>query len=607
MSSTIPLKQFEVSYTHDDGLSPRPPITSAVDSPPSRRPTVADHHGWNPLLKASQLGPVSSSFITCVPSSCKSPVRAIAARRTAVPPSSAVGSQAELHHCSRLVMEKPPVRPEIDIGAPAAASPPAAVVLEPPLTELTRSTVNPPLTELTRSTQLTQPFQQPASSIPTPILPKKSFAEVVAPPQASKTAKSAHHKYFPTDSPPAAFGTVLTGDNGPTLQFTDAETEILAAPFRFALVGKFSHGAPSYSMLHKLMAGTGIKNRFTVSMLNNRRVLISLSCESDYTRLWLRRIWYIQGYPMRVFKWTPTFTPSQESSIVPGWVSFPELPAYLFRKEVLFTVASMIGTPLRIDDATLNQSKLSKARACIELDLLKPRLEDFQIQICGTTIVQRIEYEDIPNFCSLCKHVGHRDSECYSKGDAPKPPPRKQRKRAAVEVERGKAVVQEVGESSKTREQPEQLQPAKDTRYHAEHQTETMTSVNEFSVPADEVHNPCEAGKMGDLPADNLVVSSVENIVETNLPNLVVGVVYPPIGGVEIQMRKKRVTLPQASKLFKNLKLFGMISPPLEEWDETDESEGEDDDVNLGSPRPLKIQDPVCSLNSNSADIEERE
>ncbi|KAL2227904.1 UNVERIFIED_CONTAM: hypothetical protein Sindi_2149100 [Sesamum indicum] len=420
-------------------------------------------------------------------------------------------------------------------------SPPPKV--DPPLTAFDS------LTELTRSTQSTQQFQQHASLIPTPILPKKSFAEVVAPPQASKTAKSAHHKYFPTDSPPVAFGTILTGDNGPTLQFTDAETEILAAPFRFALVGKFSHGAPSYSMLHKLIAGTGIKNRFT-------------------------------GYPMRVFKWTPTFTPSQESSIVPVWVSFPELPAHLFRKEVLLTVASIIGTPLQIDDATLNQSKLSKARACIELDLLKPRLEDFQIQICWATIVQR---------------------------DAPKPPPRKQRKRAAVEVERGKAVVHEVGESSKTREQPKQLHPAKDTRYHAEHQTETMTSVNEFSVPADEVNIPCEAGKMGDLSADNLVVSSVKNIMETNLPNLVVGAVYPPIGGVEIQMRKKRVTLPQASKLFKNLKLFGMITPPLEEWDETDESDGEDDDVNLGSPRPVKIQNPACSLNSNPAEIEERE
>ncbi|KAL2242479.1 UNVERIFIED_CONTAM: hypothetical protein Sindi_0365900 [Sesamum indicum] len=502
MSSTIPLKQFEVSCTHVDGLSPRPPITSAVDSPPSRRPTVADHHGWNPLLKASRLGPVSSSFITCVPSSCKSPVRAIAARRTAVAPPSAVGSLAEPLHCSRLVMAKPPVRPEIDVGAPAAAPPPAAVGLEPLLTELTRSTVNPPLTELTRSTQSTEQIQHPSSSIPTSNFPKKTFAEVLAPTRASKPATPAPHKYFPADLPSPGIGTVLTGDKGPTLLFTDAETEVLAAPFKFALVGKFSHGAPSYSILHKLIAGTGIKNKFTVSMLNTRHVLISLSCEADFSRLWLRRIWYIQGYPMRVFKWTPAFTPSKESSIVPVWVSFPELPAHLFRKEVLFTVASMIGTPLQIDDATLNQSKLSKARACIELDLLKPRLENFQIQICGTTIVQRIEYEDIPHYCSLCKHVGHQDSDCYTKGDAPKPPPRKPSNRAgkkvAEEVGRGKAVAKETGESSKMMDQP-----AKDPRYQTEHKTDSMASVDENIVSVDIANTTCEEGKMGDENSEN--------------------------------------------------------------------------------------------------------
>lgn len=140
---------------------------------------------------------------------------------------------------------------------------------------------------------------------------------------------------------------------------------------------------------------------------------------------------------MRVFKWTPTFTPSQESSIVPVWVSFSELPAH---KEVLFTIPNMIGTPLQIDDATLNQYKLSKAQSCIELDLLKPRHEEFKIQICRDTIVQRIEYEQIPHYCSLCKHVGYQGSECYSKGDAPKPPPRKPSNRAVVEKMKGKKV-----------------------------------------------------------------------------------------------------------------------------------------------------------------------
>ncbi|KAL0285246.1 UNVERIFIED_CONTAM: hypothetical protein Sangu_2787500 [Sesamum angustifolium] len=104
-----------------------------------------------------------------------------------------------------------------------------------------------------------------------------------------------------------------------TLIFSDEETQSLAAKFRFALVGKFSHGSPPYSQLHRLLVNSGIKGAFTVSLINFKHTLISLTTESDYNRLWLRRIWYLKGFPMRVFKWSPTFTPDQESSIVPVW------------------------------------------------------------------------------------------------------------------------------------------------------------------------------------------------------------------------------------------------------------------------------------------------
>ncbi|KAL0284275.1 UNVERIFIED_CONTAM: hypothetical protein Sangu_2835900 [Sesamum angustifolium] len=135
-----------------------------------------------------------------------------------------------------------------------------------------------------------------------------------------------------------------------------------------------------------------------------------------------RRIWYLKGFLMRVFKWSPTFTPDQESSIVPVWVSFPELPAHLFHKDAIFSIASIVGTPLQMADTTYNQSKLSRARVCIEIDLLKPLLEEFDIQIQDRKIIQKIEYGKIPHYCSLCKHVGHQALECYSKGDASKPP-----------------------------------------------------------------------------------------------------------------------------------------------------------------------------------------
>ncbi|KAL0334276.1 UNVERIFIED_CONTAM: hypothetical protein Sangu_1583800 [Sesamum angustifolium] len=107
----------------------------------------------------------------------------------------------------------------------------------------------------------------------------------------------------------------------------------------------------------------------------------------------------------------------------PDSIQSSELPAHLFRKDALFAIARNIGMPLQIADSTFNQSNLANARVCVEIDLLKPLLKEMDIQICGTTIVQSIVYEHIPSYCSQCKHVGHRDADCYLKGNAPKPPP----------------------------------------------------------------------------------------------------------------------------------------------------------------------------------------
>ncbi|KAL0318168.1 UNVERIFIED_CONTAM: hypothetical protein Scaly_2861100 [Sesamum calycinum] len=298
--------------------------------------------------------------------------------------------------------------------------------------------------------------QKPASNLIISLShDQKSFAEILKTHSDNPNSKSQNTdscKFFLAESKSVPVGTQVNIDGRPTLIFSDTETLSFAAGYRFALIGKFSHGTPQFRNLHRLIAGLGIIGGFIVSMINSRHALISLSNETDFSRLWLRRIWFIEGYPMRVFKWTPTFTPAQESSIVPVWVCLPELPAHLFHKDALFAVANMIGTPLQIDDSTLNQSKLSKARIGIEIDLTKPLVEEFDLQINGIIITQIVEYEQVPKYCSLCKHVGHQESECYSKGNAPNPPPhrRMEGKNEAIKENahkrqqkmKGKAVVQ---------------------------------------------------------------------------------------------------------------------------------------------------------------------
>ncbi|KAL0368133.1 UNVERIFIED_CONTAM: hypothetical protein Scaly_1032200 [Sesamum calycinum] len=264
---------------------------------------------------------------------------------------------------------------------------------------------------------------------PKPLLPQqppKSFAETLKTHLDSPKSKPQNtdlQKSFLAGSKPVPVGTQTNIDGRLTLIFSDTETLSLAAGYRFALIGEFSQGTPKYRNLHHLIAGLGVLGGFTVSMINPKHVLISLTNEMDFSQLWLRRIWYIKGYPMRVFKWSPTFTPAQESSIVPIWVCFPELPAHLFHKDALFAVASMIGTQLQIDDFTFNQSKLSKARVGIEIEITNPLVEEFDLQVNGVTIRQKVEYEQVPKFCGLCKHVGHHDQECYLSGNTPRPTP----------------------------------------------------------------------------------------------------------------------------------------------------------------------------------------
>ncbi|KAL0293587.1 UNVERIFIED_CONTAM: hypothetical protein Sangu_3235100 [Sesamum angustifolium] len=173
--------------------------------------------------------------------------------------------------------------------------------------------------------------------------------------------------------PPVSFDTasfrpmgMLTRDQGmKVLRFSSEEIARLSQPFRYALVGKFSHGYPSMQHLRRWMLAQGFRGDFSVGAINARHVFIKFALEEDYTKLWIKSIWFVDGFPMRVFKWTPTFNPREESPIVPVWVRLPELPIQFFDREALFSIA--------------------------------------------------VVYERLPKYCATCKHLGHDEDECYEK------------------------------------------------------------------------------------------------------------------------------------------------------------------------------------------------
>ncbi|GAA0140607.1 hypothetical protein LIER_44051 [Lithospermum erythrorhizon] len=144
----------------------------------------------------------------------------------------------------------------------------------------------------------------------------------------------------------------------------------------------------------------------------------------DFTKLWMRITWYVKGFPMRMFKWTPDFRPEKESPLTPVWIHFEGLPLYLFDEEPLLSIANSIGQPLKIDHNNIKRVKLGQASVCVAMDVSKPvrdkvwvafEEEDSEVMLEG--FWQSVRYEHYPSYCPECGHLGHSEADCKRRDD----------------------------------------------------------------------------------------------------------------------------------------------------------------------------------------------
>ncbi|KAL0295003.1 UNVERIFIED_CONTAM: hypothetical protein Sangu_3205900 [Sesamum angustifolium] len=163
------------------------------------------------------------------------------------------------------------------------------------------------------------------------------------------------------------------------------------------------------------MLAQGFRRDFSVGAINVRHVFIKFSLEEDYTKLWIKSICFVDGFPTRVFKWTPIFNLREESPIVPVWARLPELQIQLFDRGAIFSIACLLGTALRKDVSTATLVRPSVARVCIEINLLEPLQTEIGLGFGTEVFIQLVIYERLPKYYGICKHLGHTEDECYEK------------------------------------------------------------------------------------------------------------------------------------------------------------------------------------------------
>ncbi|KAL2500198.1 Uncharacterized protein Adt_25748 [Abeliophyllum distichum] len=199
----------------------------------------------------------------------------------------------------------------------------------------------------------------------------------------------------------------------PALTITADEEASLTEPFKFTLVGKFSHRKPSMVEVRNSFQKFRFTGEFKIGLIDFKHILIHLTHEDDYSRLFLKPLWFIMGCPMRVLKWTCDFHPDAETPIAPVWISFPLLPVDLRAKEFLFALSKLVGVPLRIDEATADLLRPSEVRVCVEVNLEHKLPDRVWIERGESrSFWQPVVYEQLPHFCAKCRHMGHLIDKC---------------------------------------------------------------------------------------------------------------------------------------------------------------------------------------------------
>jgi hypothetical protein len=165
---------------------------------------------------------------------------------------------------------------------------------------------------------------------------------------------------------------------------------------------------------------------------------------------------------LKLFAWSKDFNPKmQQNTSAQIWVKMFGLSQEYWHKNILFTIASSLGTPICIDSVTakpmLERTFGQFARVLVNMDLSPPLRYKVLVERKDFAFFVDIEYENVPDFCNACQMIGHhvdnskrwnRDEEVKQDNEAlKKKNPIVQQKKIYVPTKDGRVIMNKVDEN----------------------------------------------------------------------------------------------------------------------------------------------------------------
>ncbi|XP_026459854.1 uncharacterized protein LOC113360570 [Papaver somniferum] len=128
--------------------------------------------------------------------------------------------------------------------------------------------------------------------------------------------------------------------------------------------------------------------------------------------------WEVSNQILRVRNWMPNFKPEyQRTSSTMVWVHYPGFSLEYWDEKTLFNISSVLGTPVKVDEVTLNYENGLYARVLVQIDLAKKIPSKIWIKTKYGGFMQNVLLTKLPKFCPNCKIVGHTQPECRAKNN----------------------------------------------------------------------------------------------------------------------------------------------------------------------------------------------
>ncbi|KAL8477319.1 hypothetical protein ACS0TY_029570 [Phlomoides rotata] len=159
-----------------------------------------------------------------------------------------------------------------------------------------------------------------------------------------------------------------------------------------------------------------IRTPWTLSSLGEGYYNLCFSCDADRERIYARRSWKLKPGMLRLQRWVPDFNPYRvNTSVVQVWIRISELPFEYWNKHIITALASAVGTVIKIDERTLNQTMGHFARVLVELNLKQDRKDTLMFERAGHCFFVSVHYERLLDFCKFCNVIGHATGHCGRK------------------------------------------------------------------------------------------------------------------------------------------------------------------------------------------------